>query len=191
MLDKKTNNKISDDNNKAKVCISAVGDNLSSALDPRFGRSSYFLIVNNSGKLIKAIKNTGVEAMRGAGISAAQIIAQEKCSVVITGNIGPNAFMVLNTAGIQVFQATFGMTAQQAFEQYKEGGLTEAKQAMPCQPGFGPGAGQGRGLGQGQVQGRGLGQGMGPGRSMSPGQGRGMGRGSGQGQGQGRGRGRR
>jgi predicted Fe-Mo cluster-binding NifX family protein len=127
-----------------KICISATGNNLDSSLDPRFGRAMYFLIVDNKGKLIKTIKNAGVQAMRGAGITAAQIIAKEKVNVVITGNIGPNASMVLGSSGIKVFIGNPAMSVRDAFKEYQKGNLQEAKGAMPCGPGFGPGRGQGR-----------------------------------------------
>jgi len=120
-----------------KICISAVSNNLNAALDPRFGRAVYFLIVDDKGKLIKAIKNTGVQAMRGAGITAAQIIAQEKVNAVITGNIGPNASMVLNSSRIKVFLANPNMKIKDILKEFQQGKLLEAKEAMPCGPGFG------------------------------------------------------
>lgn len=136
-----------------KICISAAGNNLNMPLDPRFGRAMFFLIVDDKGKLIKAVKNTGVQAMQGAGITAAQIIANEKVDVVITGNIGPNAFMVLNTSGIKIFIGSPGMTVQDALEEYQKGRLQEVTEAVPGRPGFGPGFGQrggpgGRGRGR-------------------------------------------
>ncbi|XOB41546.1 MAG: NifB/NifX family molybdenum-iron cluster-binding protein [Candidatus Nealsonbacteria bacterium] len=131
-----------------KICISATGNNLDAPLDPRFGRAMYFLIVDDKGKLIKAIKNTGVQAMRGAGITAAQIVAAEKVNVVITGNIGPNASMVLGSSGIKIFLGSPGMNVRDVFQEYQKGKLREATESVPCGPGFGPGFGQrGKGLG--------------------------------------------
>lgn len=127
-----------------KICISAIGNNLDAALDPRFGRAVYFLIVDDKGKLIKAIKNTGVQAMRGAGITAAQIVAKEKVNVVITGNIGPNASMVLGSSGIKIFLGSPGMKVQNVLQEYQKGKLQETTEAIPCRPGFGPGFGQRR-----------------------------------------------
>ena len=133
-----------------KICISSTGSTLSASLDPRFGRAIYFLIVDDKGKLVKAIKNTGVQAMRGAGISAAQIIANEKVDIVITGNVGPNAFMVLNASGIKIFIGKPEMKARDVFKEYQNGNLQEITEAISCQPGFGRGQGQGRGRGRGQ-----------------------------------------
>jgi len=131
-----------------KICISATGNNLDAALDPRFGRTMYFLIVDDKGKLIKVIKNTGVQAMRGAGITAAQIVAKEKVDVVITGNIGPNASTVLGSSGIKIFLGNPAMSVRDILQEYQKGRLQEATGAVPCRPGFGAGPGQrGRGLG--------------------------------------------
>ena len=127
-----------------KICISAIGNNLDAALDPRFGRAMYFLIVDNKGKLIKAIKNTGVQAMRGAGITAAQIVAEEKVNIVITGNVGPNASMVLGSSGIKIFLANPAMNVRDVLQEYQKGKLQEAKGAVPCGPGFGTMPGQRR-----------------------------------------------
>lgn len=128
-----------------KICISSTGPTLNAPLDPRFGRAIYFLIIDNKGKLVKAIKNIGVQAIRGAGISAAQIVANEKVNIVITGNVGPNAFMVLNTSGIKIFIGRPGMKAQDIFKEYQKGNLQEATEAISCGPGFGQGRGRGRG----------------------------------------------
>jgi len=133
-----------------KICISATGNNLDVALDPRFGRAMYFLIVDDKGKLIKAIKNTGVQAMRGAGITAAQIVAKEKVEVVITGNVGPNASMVLGSSGIKIFLGNPAMSVRDVLQEYQRGELQEAKGAAPCGPGFGAGPGQRR-RGRGRI----------------------------------------
>lgn len=137
-----------------KICITSTGSTLSSSIDPRFGRCQYFLIVDEKGKLIKKILNEAGQAMRGAGITAAQIIADEKVDIIITGNIGPNAYTVLESSGIKIFHGAFGMTAKQAFEMYKKGDLKEVDSSQGT--GFGPGLS--RGVGRGQGPGRGFGR---------------------------------
>ncbi len=146
-----------------KICITSTGSDLSSFLDPRFGRARYFLILDSAtSKLEEVIENPNINAPRGAGVASAQIVAASGAKIVITGNIGPNAFMVLNSAGIKIFSGAFGMTVKQALEAYKAGKLKETGQ--PTSPGFfgrpggrfpggppgpttppGPGRGRGRG----------------------------------------------
>ncbi len=130
-------------NNELKICISATGDNLDAFLDPRFGRAMFFLIINPEGKLIKAIKNTGEQAMRGAGVTAAQIVADEKVDVLITGNIGPNASIVLNSSKIKIFLGIPETPIQDIIRKYQENKLqqiVEEKFSYPSsKPGFGHG----------------------------------------------------
>jgi predicted Fe-Mo cluster-binding NifX family protein len=133
-----------------RICITTTGPDLKSLVDPRFGRCQYFLIVDQKGKLEKAIPNPGAGAFRGAGIQAAQTVAGERIEILITGNIGPNAFSLLQTTGLQIFSAPAGIPASQAFEMWQENKLSEIKAPLgppSGPPGFGRGPGRGRGRG--------------------------------------------
>jgi len=123
------------------ICITSTGSTLDSLIDHRFGRCEYFLILDENGKLLKSILNKGIEATRGAGVTAAQIIADEKVDVIITGNIGPNAYGILGSLDIKIFSGVLDITVQQAFEKFKKG---ELKEIDPSDArGFGPGFGRG------------------------------------------------
>lgn len=90
-----------------KIAISATGKDLESDVDARFGRCSYFLIVEIEGKKIKgfkAIENTGKAQMGGAGITAGEIVAKQNVEAVITVNLGPRAFSVFEQFGIEIYQ---------------------------------------------------------------------------------------
>ncbi len=126
-----------------KIGITAVSSDLNSLVDSRFGRCSYFLIVDEEGKLLDVISNQGQQARRGAGIAAAQDLADSGVKVVISGNIGPSAYSVLDSAGIKIFQVDYGITADKALEEYKKGKLEEVE--TPAQAGpFPPGERRGR-----------------------------------------------
>lgn len=91
-----------------KIAISSIGKDLKSEIDPRFGRCSYFLIVEIENKKIKgfrAIKNTAKAQAGGAGISAGEIIANQNVNGVITKNLGPKAFEVFKQFNIKVYSA--------------------------------------------------------------------------------------
>lgn len=105
-----------------KICICTTGPDLNSPVDQVFGRCSYFLIVDTESEKFKAIENEAKEAMGGAGIAAAQTVANEKAKVVIVSNIGPNALTVLQQAGIKVISGTSGI-AKEALEKFKKGEL--------------------------------------------------------------------
>lgn len=128
-----------------KIAVSASADNMDATVDPRFGRCAYFIIVETERNEIKdheILKNTGVQAMRGAGITAAQIVANKGVEAVITGNVGPNAFGVLSQSGIKIFTGVVGISVKAAVEKYLKGELEET--TVPTGPGFGPGRGMGR-----------------------------------------------
>lgn len=175
-----------------KICISAQAPGLDAPVDPRFGRCQYFTIVDTDTMEHETIDNAAMGAAGGAGIKAAQAVANKGASVVLTGNVGPNAYATLQAAGITIVTGAGG-TVREAVEAYKNGavGQPASGPTVGAKTGMGGGAPQpggqatGMGSGSGQGMGRGMGQGMGMGRGM--GQGRGMGRGMGMGRGRGRG----
>ncbi len=144
-----------------KIAVSAVGDNLDAELDPRFGRCQYFIFVDTESMEFEAVPNESANAMGGAGIEAAQNVANMKAEVVLTGNMGPNAFQTLSAAGIKIITGVSG-TVKDAIEKFKAGELKEI--AAPNVEGhFGMGGGGGRGMGRGSGRGgggRGQGQGI-------------------------------
>jgi predicted Fe-Mo cluster-binding NifX family protein len=139
-----------------KICISSTGKDLDSAIEPRFGRCPFFLIIDDKTDQFETIANPGANSGGGAGIAAAQAIADQKVAVVITGNVGPNAFGVLQSAGIKIHTGAFNMTVKQALSDFKENKLQETSQpsgpnymgmpgGVPRGGGFGRGGGRGRG----------------------------------------------
>ena len=132
-----------------RIAVSATDKNLDANVDPRFGRSPYFIIVETGENKIKSheiIENKSVQAMRGAGIQAAQTVANKGVNVVICGSIGPNAFNVLSSTGIKIITGV-SCSVREAVEKYLKGELKEVSRATI---GFGPGMGRGRGFGRGR-----------------------------------------
>lgn len=122
--------------------------NLDAPIDPRFGRCPYFVIVDSETMKFEAISNVAAGARGGAGIQAAQNVAGREVEVLITGNVGPNAFQALSTTGIKIVTGAFG-TVREVIERYKRGELKETN--MPTVRGhFGMGKGKGRGGRQGR-----------------------------------------
>lgn len=144
-----------------KVAVSATGPTLDSQVDPRFGRCPYFLIVDTETMQFEALENPAQYAGGGAGIQAAQMVAGKGVSVVLTGNVGPNAYQALSAAGIQIITGVYG-TVREAVTKYKEGSLQSASApTAPMHFGFGAGYGMGMGRGRGMGMGRGMGRRMG------------------------------
>ncbi len=154
-----------------KICVTATAGDLNAQVDPRFGRSQYFVFVDSDTMAFEAMLNEAIAAPGGAGIQAAQTVLNRGGNVVISGNIGPNAFQVLSTAGVRIATGAYG-TVKEAVEMYKAGRLSEAGiSTVATHAGMGAGAGTGAGLGMGI----GMGGGRGGGRGRGMGMGRGMG----------------
>jgi predicted Fe-Mo cluster-binding NifX family protein len=141
-----------------RIAVSATAPHLDAVLDPRLGRCQYFLIVDTESMESEAIENPAIMAAGGAGIQAAQLIAEKGAEAVITGNCGPNAFQVLSAAGVPVFVGASG-SVRDVVEAYKKGKLSPIAAAST-----GPGAGMRGGMGRGGGIGGGRGGGMGGGR---------------------------
>ena len=126
-----------------KIAISSSGKDLDSQIDPRFGRCQYFVFVDPETMEFETFQNEGLMAMGGAGVQAAQLIAQKGANTLITGNLGPNAASALSASGIKVYLVPGG-TVKDVIEGYKTGSLREASGAT-VPPHFGMGGGRGIG----------------------------------------------
>ena len=105
-----------------KICITASGEGLDSKVDPRFGRCSYFVIYDPETGYVESVSNASVAASGGAGIKAAETIANAGVNVLLTGNVGPNAFSIFSEVGIEVRVGVKG-TVREAVRQYEAGEL--------------------------------------------------------------------
>ena len=111
-----------------KIAVSTTGSDLSAQIDQRFGRCRYFVIVDPDSMEFEGIENSGASAGGGAGVAAAQLIVGKEVAAVLTGNCGPNAFSVLEAAGIKVMTGVSG-TVEEAVASYKAGKYDAVSQA--------------------------------------------------------------
>jgi predicted Fe-Mo cluster-binding NifX family protein len=86
-----------------KIAVSATGQNKESLLDRRFGRCDYFLVFDTVTDDFKVIGNLGVASGQGAGIAAASQLIDENVSIIITGNLGPNAYELVEKAEMKAY----------------------------------------------------------------------------------------
>ena len=85
-----------------RIAVSSQGKELTSKVDPRFGRASYFLVFDTSDKSLEVVENSqNVNAAQGAGIQAAENVTGKNVDIVVSGNYGPNAFRALRAAGVK------------------------------------------------------------------------------------------
>lgn len=111
-----------------KIVVSANGMDLDAQASPVFGRCPAYIFLDVEAAdeghplAFEAVENSALGAAGGAGIQAAQFVVERGAKAVISGNVGPNAFGVLQAANVPVY--TFGGgTVRQAVEAYKAGKL--------------------------------------------------------------------
>ena len=109
-----------------KIAVSSSGDNLQSGIDPRFGRCRNFIIIEIDDMSFFTIENSAQYVGHGAGTKAAQDLMRHKITAVISGNFGPNAFQVLNSANIEMYSSSGSV--EMAVESFKRGELVEVNQ---------------------------------------------------------------
>jgi predicted Fe-Mo cluster-binding NifX family protein len=129
-----------------KIAVSATGKDLNCQIDPRFGRCQYFVFIDPETMEFEALENAGLMASGGAGVQAAQLVAQKGAKVLITGNLGPNAASVLSASGIKVYLVPGGRV-EDVIKGYKSRSLHEAGGAT-VPPHFGMEGNRGMGGGR-------------------------------------------
>ena len=112
-----------------KIIITSEGPGLTSRVDPRFGRAKHFVLFDTeTGEASSHDNAQNLNAPQGAGIQAAQTVAQLGAEAVLTGHVGPKAFTTLHAANVAVYTGATG-TVNETIEQYKKGQLQLATKA--------------------------------------------------------------
>ncbi|WMW22100.1 NifB/NifX family molybdenum-iron cluster-binding protein [Methanolobus mangrovi] len=105
-----------------KICVTASDTGLEAPVDPHFGRCKYFVVVDPESMEFESIANGQGSASGGAGVQAAQQIIGEGIGVLITGSVGPNAFSLLSSEGIEMKISLAGPVIE-AIKAYGSGSL--------------------------------------------------------------------
>lgn len=107
-----------------KIVISAKGNTKESLLDKRFGWCEIFQIYGTESDSYEFAANSGASTSGGAGIKAAGQIIEANADVVITGNLGPNAYELIEKAGIKAFSCD-ALPVFKAIELFQKNMLSE------------------------------------------------------------------
>ncbi|MFW6040257.1 MAG: NifB/NifX family molybdenum-iron cluster-binding protein [Thermoplasmatota archaeon] len=100
-----------------KIAVSSDGETKEDNVETRFGRCAFFVVYDSETNDYHSIDNGYKEARGGAGIQVAQMLAENGIGVVITGNVGPNAYRTLESADIEVYTASGKIS--EVIENYK------------------------------------------------------------------------
>lgn len=112
-----------------KIAVTAQGPGMDSAMDPRFGRARYLIVVDTGTGEHSVVDNeVNLNAPQGAGIQTGKKVAELQVQAVITGHVGPKAFSVLNVANTAIYTGASGAVSE-AVEQFKAGKLQQAQSA--------------------------------------------------------------
>lgn len=84
------------------------------------------MIFDTGSGSFEVIENPSAQQSGGAGIQAGQLIVSKGVEAVLTGNMGPNAFQVIQAAGIKVITGVSGKISE-AIEKYRAGKFEPVK----------------------------------------------------------------
>lgn len=105
------------DNSNLVVAVTAVGEEMTSPISPRFGHSNFCTIVETHPVFkASALKLDPIHT----GVDLVNELLSFKVNVVITGKIGPNALRLLRSAEVRVVQDVSG-TVKEALEKFEAG----------------------------------------------------------------------
>lgn len=108
-----------------KIAVTSVDGTLEGKVDERFGRSRKIIIFDPETKTHSVVDNTvSMNAPQGAGIQSAENVVNAGAQAVISGHLGPNAFRVLQTAGVAIYTAS-NMTVSEALRAFEKGELSK------------------------------------------------------------------
>lgn len=85
------------------ICITSQGMEKSSRVDPRFGRCAGFCFYDTDTDSYTFEKNGFAGGVGGVGVQTGEMMAVKNVKVVLTGQVGPNAFKTLEAVGIEVY----------------------------------------------------------------------------------------
>jgi predicted Fe-Mo cluster-binding NifX family protein/DNA-binding PadR family transcriptional regulator len=121
-----------------RIVIPADGTDLDAPTSAVFGRCPTFIFVDPETLEFEAWRNEAVSAPGGAGVQASQTVVQRRPHAVIAPSLGPNAFRVIQAAGIPCLKLE-GATVREVVEAYNAGELSPLDTAGPDHVVFGGG----------------------------------------------------
>lgn len=113
-----------------KIAIPVNENNLNTTICMSFGRTPYFLIYDVDSKENIFLSNAAAASEGGAGIKAAQMIADNNAEVLLTPRCGQNAADVLKSANIKMYK-TVTDSLQDNLNAFEKGQLSLLEEIHP------------------------------------------------------------
>jgi predicted Fe-Mo cluster-binding NifX family protein len=100
------------------IAVASDGESLKANVSHTAARCPYFLIIDSEGKLLEAVENLYKDIRGGAGVSAANFLAEKNVTIVIAGNCGNKMKDMLKAQEITYFE--FEGTVEEAITKILE-----------------------------------------------------------------------
>lgn len=85
-----------------RIAVTALENNKTSKMDPRFGRGAYFAVYDTENKAFNFYANEAKDASGGAGPKAAEQIVNLGVNKLLSSDFGPKAKAALETMGVEM-----------------------------------------------------------------------------------------
>lgn len=83
-----------------KTAIASSNKDKSGDINEKAGRSKYYLIIDESGKVLEVVSNPFSTGGGGAGFGAAKMLADKNVETIVAGQFGPNMIQAMAERGI-------------------------------------------------------------------------------------------
>ncbi len=87
-----------------KIAIASQGAEENAEINEQGARAPYFLIFNEKGELLEAMKNPFAVGGGGAGFSVAKAMADKGVDVFVAGSIGGNMTSALEERSVKYYE---------------------------------------------------------------------------------------
>lgn len=88
-----------------KIAVATLGKDENSDISERAGRSPYYLIFDENGKVIETIKNPFAMGGGGAGFGVAKMLADKGVDTIVAGRFGENMIEAIKSRGLEYIEA--------------------------------------------------------------------------------------
>ena len=103
---------------QGKIAVAAEGKTAAATVSGVAARAPYFLIFDESGKLLEAVDNPYKAAKGGAGTSVVPFLAQKGAGMVVAGEFGENMIQSMKGKGMRYLE--FKGSAEEALKKVLE-----------------------------------------------------------------------
>lgn len=104
------------------LAVTSEGPTPEDQVDPRFGRAGGFVVMELETGASRYVDNGSAQVLsQGAGIQAVENLVKTGAQVLLTGQVGPKAWIALEAAGLKVVQGVENMTVAEAIRRFRAG----------------------------------------------------------------------